>query len=328
MRPSNKYNVIGLMSGTSLDGLDIAYCVFELKKKKWSFSLIACETIKYPAMWSEKLSKAHLLAGFDLQMLDNEFGLFIGSNCNRFIKKNRIKGVDFIASHGHTIFHQPGIKLTFQLGNGTAIHSETKIPVINDFRSLDVLLGGQGAPLVPIGDQLLFGEYDICLNLGGIANLSMMRGSKRIAFDICYVNMGLNHLANMMGKTFDKNGVEASKGKVSKTMLAKLTNAYMRFRDKRPSLGREGFEKYFQPILENENVSLQDKLYTFCESISVEISSETADKKKLTMLATGGGALNKFLLARLQNTLQGKVDIVVPEKKIIEYKDSLNYQQH
>lgn len=233
MLPTYRYHVIGLMSGTSLDGLDMVYCEFEFKIKKWTFSIKAYETVKYSADWKKKLSKAHLLSGNDLQLLDNEFGIYIGSECLNFIRKQKVKKIDFIASHGHTVFHQPKKKLTFQLGNGVAINSTTRIPVINDFRSLDVLGGGQGAPLVPIGDHLLFGEYDICLNLGGIANLSMMRGSKRIAFDICYVNMGLNYLANKMNKAFDKNGINASKGKVNNVMLAKLASAYKPFRKKK-----------------------------------------------------------------------------------------------
>lgn len=324
MKSSVKYNAIGLMSGTSLDGLDMVYCEFTRTTQMWTFLIKAAETIKYNSGWSKKLSRAHLLTGLELQLLDLELGIFIGTHCKQFMAKSKIRKVDFIASHGHTIFHQPENRLTLQIGNGAAIHTVTKIPVINDFRSMDVLQGGQGAPLVPIGDHLLFSEYDVCLNLGGIANLSMRQGTQRIAYDICFVNMGLNHLANELNKKFDKNGGEAAKGQVDKSMLKKLMRVYTPLRKKRPSLGREGFEKYIQPILDNRKVSVQDRLCTFCESICLEISTGIVGPgKKIKLLVTGGGALNKFLITQLQEKVGDKFEIVVPDKSIVEYKEAI-----
>lgn len=319
-----KYKVIGLMSGTSLDGLDIVCCEFSVKNKKWQFKIRASETLKYTVSWRHRLGKAHLLSGEALQLLDHEFGFFIGSACKNFIKKHNLKGIHFISSHGHTIFHQPDKKLTFQLGNACAIHALTQLPVVNDFRTLDVLNGGQGAPLVPIGDQLLFSQFNICLNLGGIANLSKVHGGKRIAFDICFVNMGLNHLANKLHKAYDKGGELASKGNINAKVLKQLQDQYTTWRKSRPSLGREGFEKYIQPILDNDLVSVQDRLRTFVESISIEISNSIPAKPSShKLLATGGGALNDLLIKIIKEKLKGRVEVIVPPLDIVNYKEAI-----
>ncbi|MEQ8362553.1 MAG: anhydro-N-acetylmuramic acid kinase [Cyclobacteriaceae bacterium] len=320
---SAKYKVIGLMSGTSLDGLDLVCCEFTLKNKKWNFKLKASETLRYSSKWRAHLSSAQNLDGDAFELLDIDFGFFIGNACNQFIKKNQLKGVQFIASHGHTIFHQPKKKFTFQLGNGNAIHHVTGLPVVNDFRSLDVLKGGEGAPLVPIGDHLLFSQFDVCLNLGGIANLSRVENGKRVAFDICFANMGLNYLAEKMNKTYDKGGKEAAKGKVDAKMLNQLGSQYRKWKKMRPSLGREDFEKFIQPILNHDSISLQDRLRTIVESISLEISSSISSKSNIKLLATGGGAMNSFLMRCIQEKLGKKVAIIVPDAATINYKEAI-----
>ena len=187
MKQKTIYRVVGVMSGTSLDGLDLVLCEFRLKRKNWSFDLIAGETIRYSPIWNKRLSIAHLLPGVDLQKLDNEFGAFIGSSCNTFIKRHKIRNIDFIASHGHTVFHQPKKKLTYQIGNLPSLFEILQTTVVCNFRIQDVALGGQGAPLVPVGDAFLFKEYDFCLNLGGFANISTDIGPKRIAYDVIQV---------------------------------------------------------------------------------------------------------------------------------------------
>jgi anhydro-N-acetylmuramic acid kinase len=318
-----KYRAIGLMSGTSLDGLDIVCCDFTLRNKKWDFNLIASETLKYSPKWRAQLSDAQNFEGEAFQLLDINFGFFIGEACNKFITKNKLKGIQFIASHGHTIFHQPRKKFTFQLGNGNAIHQVTSLPVVNDFRSLDVLKGGEGAPLVPIGDHFLFSQFDVCLNLGGIANLSRMERGKRIAFDICFANMGLNHLAEKMNKAYDKGGEEAAKGKVNVKMLNQLGKQYLKWKNLRPSLGREGFEQFIQPILDNDSIPLHDRLRTIVESISYEILDSLPSKSTIRVLATGGGALNSFLIKCIQEKLGNKVSIIVPDVVTINYKEAI-----
>ena len=318
-----KYHVIGLMSGTSLDGVDIACCYFELRKKSWHFSIEAAQTFNYSKTWKEKLAQAHLLSGEKLMQVHSEYGHFLGKLCAEFMKKNRLKKVDLIASHGHTIFHQPKNKFTFQLGNGNDIQAVTGLPVVFDFRSQDVARGGEGAPLVPIGDRLLFSEYDVCLNLGGIANLSMEMTGERRAFDVCYCNMALNYLVAKLGKEFDANGALASTGAVNKTLLSELHRFYLKIKKRRPSLAREGFEQMIVPLLRDETISVQDKLRTFNESIADEIVVALPQKKRLKLLATGGGARNKFLIQLLQKKASERAEIVVPDYRTIDFKEAL-----
>src|ERR1035437_10151800 len=186
------YRVIGLMSGTSLDGLDVAQCTFELMEHRWNYTIEQATTFPYSAEWKKKLADAHNLSGIELMLLHNEYGKLLGSSVCQFLN-NKTSGIDFIASHGHTVFHQPETGLTLQIGNGAVIAAIAGVTTIADFRSLDVALGGQGAPLVPIGDELLFSEFDFCLNLGGFANISFKNNADRIAFDVCPVNILINY---------------------------------------------------------------------------------------------------------------------------------------
>lgn len=311
------------MSGTSLDGIDIACCTFSFKKR-WSYTIEKAETVPYSSSWLKKLKEAHTLSAEKLAILDRAYGNFLGTLCKKFIKKHDIRNVDFISSHGHTVFHQPENKFTLQIGNGNAIHAASGLPVIYDFRSLDVARGGQGAPLVPIGDQLLFDAYDVCLNLGGIANLSMERKKVRIAYDVCYANMGLNYLANKAGKKYDQDGSLASSGEVNQRMLNDLDKIYSKIRAKRPSLAREFFETQIQPILDQEKTSLADRLRTFTESVAKEIAVGILKSgKKATVLCTGGGALNSFLIYRLVEHCGDGGTHVIAEKEVIKFKEAL-----
>jgi anhydro-N-acetylmuramic acid kinase len=323
MNSKQIYKVIGLMSGTSLDGVDIAYCTFTFEQG-WTFRLQAAQTVHYSTAWTVKLKTAHTLPAEKLLTLDSEYGSYLGSLCNAFIKKNKIKELHFIASHGHTIFHQPDNKFTLQIGNGNALHAETSLPVINDFRSLDVLFGGQGAPLVPIGDKLIFNEYDVCLNLGGIANLSLDHKKKRIAYDVCFLNMGFNYLAQKMRKQYDAAGATASDGEINKTLLNKLDKIYLAIRNKRPSLGRELFEKKIQSLLDNKKISTQDKLRTFAESTAQElVSAIMKHGKNKTVLCTGGGAFNSFLIYRMVELAGDDITFVIPEDDTINFKEAI-----
>ena len=323
MKTQNKFKVIGLMSGTSLDGLDIVYCKIERRKKEWKFKIREATTLKYHPDWKRKLSRAHTLSATELFSLDHEYGKHLANSTLRFIKENKIKDLDFIASHGHTIFHQPHKGFTYQLGSGQTLHNVSGLPVVFDFRSLDVIRGGEGAPLVPIGDRYFFGQYDVCLNLGGIANLSMEQKGQRVAFDFCFANMGLNYLAAKVGKEFDRNGMLASAGMINEKMLKQLETVYKPLRNKRPSLGREGFEKSIQKILDNETIPLQNRMRTFCESIAIETAKTIPQKRNIKLLATGGGALNAFLMDLIREKLKGIAEVVIPEKQIIEFKEAL-----
>ncbi|WP_262486340.1 anhydro-N-acetylmuramic acid kinase [Flavobacterium sp. B17] len=206
------FHAIGLMSGTSLDGLDICFARFE-NKNSWTFEILKAETLPYSGNWEEKLRNSIYLSAEELLALNSEYGFYLGKAVKNFIKKNQLENVDLIASHGHTVFHQPQKKFTLQIGDGRAIKLETNLPVIYDFRSQDVLMGGNGAPLVPIGDELLFSQYDACLNLGGFSNISLKIKDQRIAFDIAPVNIVLNKLAQKLNKNFDENGDLANRGR-------------------------------------------------------------------------------------------------------------------
>lgn len=204
---------IGLMSGTSLDGLDLCFAEFE-KQDTWAFQILKAETLPYPEEWENKLRNSIHLSAEDLLELHSDYGFYLGERVKDFINRYQLENISLIASHGHTIFHQPQRRFTLQIGDGRAIKLETGLPVVYDFRSQDVLMKGNGAPLVPIGDELLFSGYSACLNLGGFSNISLQSGGKRIAFDIAPVNIVLNHLAQKLNKNFDEHGELARKGKL------------------------------------------------------------------------------------------------------------------
>lgn len=319
-----KYKVIGVMSGTSLDGVDLACCIFRKRESRWVYTIEAAQTVQYSKTWIKKLSTAHELNGLELALLDKEYGKYLGLLVQAFIIKNKLRGVNFISSHGHTIFHQPEKKLTYQLGSGYELHAANDLPVVYDFRSLDVALGGQGAPLVPAGDKLLFQDYDGCLNLGGIANISFDSKGKRQAFDICFVNMGLNYLSDQLGFAFDKNGWNASQGEIKPALLSSLEKFYEAFRNDKPSLSFEIFSARLKPILDKSTISVQDKLATFVESVGLEIARALPKTKRpLSILVTGGGAHNSFLMYRMMDLMSDTATLILPEQDVIDFKEAL-----
>ena len=327
IQPKNKtIRAIGIMSGTSLDGLDIADCFFTPKKDKWEFELRRCVTIPYSRKWTALLRNAHQLDGYSLALLNTQYGHFIGERVNFFIGKDR-KNISLIASHGHTVFHQPKKRLTVQIGEGAAIAAECGLQVVSDFRTLDVAFGGQGAPLVPMGDKHLFSEYDFCLNLGGIANISFERGDNRIAGDICPTNLLLNFLALQLGKEFDRNGSTARCGNLNQKLLSKL-NSLKFYRTLFPkSLGREWVETHVIKLIEKSRINTEDKLRTVTEHIALQISGVLMKQKqkrqeyKSRVLVTGGGAFNNFLVELIRN--YSECEIIIPETKLIKFKEAL-----
>ncbi len=317
------YRVLGLMSGTSVDGLDIAYVEFTYAKR-WYFKLLASETVGYSKKWEKRLSSAHTISSEDLAELHGQYGRYLGEQCREFMDHHSIRRVDLVASHGHTIFHQPSRGFTFQLGDGAALYATTGLPVVCDFRSLDVQLGGEGAPLVPMGDRLLFAAADVCLNLGGIANLSMELGGERRAFDLCFCNMALNFLAREAGKSYDRHGKKASKGAVDGDLLEALGGVYASIRKKRKSIGRELFEKSIRPLLANRDIRLADRLRTVCESVALEVEEALpGDSRNLQILTTGGGALNRFLVEVIRNRILGKGVVALPAREIVDFKEAI-----
>ena len=318
------YKVIGLMSGTSLDGLDMAYCHFHHHFDSWSFELVQSKSMSYSAEWEEKLKKAIDLSAEQILELNLEYGKFLGDQVKDFINAFDLE-VDFIASHGHTVFHQPEKGLTYQIGSGQEMAIESGVKVICDFRRKDVAFGGQGAPLVPIGDQYLFGQYAACLNLGGIANISFQSDNKNVAFDIGMANMLLNYLANQMGKPYDESGQIARSGKIDQPLLDTL-NALKYFNLSYPkSLGYEWFLSEVLPIINNSDISIEDKMCTAVEHEAMQIGNVLKKEFNLlgTVLITGGGAFNKFLIERIKFHTPSQFKIVVPDANTIDYKEAI-----
>lgn len=312
-------NVIGLMSGSSLDGLDIVDADF-LFDGKWHFDIIKAENIPYDSVWTKKLSDAFTQNIESIKKLDIEYGDFIGECTSDFIKRNQLHP-DLIASHGHTVFHRPDEKYTLQIGCGRNIADKCGVKVINNFRAEDVSKGGQGAPLVPVGDKLLFSDYQFCLNIGGISNISFDLNDKRIAYDICIANQLLNYIAQKKGLEYDKDGVIASNGIVNEELLHFLKNNEYYLKPAPKSLGREFFETFQRKTIDESRLRIEDLEATAVEYIASEIAESVNGLPSGKMLVTGGGALNKFLINRIDGLCKHK--IVIPQKDIIDYKEAL-----
>ena len=309
---------IGLMSGSSLDGLDLALVKFKEEGEHYDFQILAAETLPYPECWTEQLSEAFHKQPEDLVQLDKDYGKYLGEQVLAFAKKHKAQP-DFVASHGHTIFHKPEQHYTSQIGDGQELAKACGFLVINDFRSEDVSKGGQGAPLVPIGDKLLFGDYEICLNIGGIANVSYDENGRRIAYDLCIANQALNYLAQMKGLDYDRDGNLARSGEVDMGLLKRLNKHPFYGQLPPKSLGREFFEDNQKNLL--KDLSVEDLLATFTEHIALQIALGVSHLPKGKILITGGGARNQFLMERLQ--ARTAHEVVIPEKTIIDYKEAL-----
>lgn len=316
------YNVIGLMSGTSLDGLDMAFCRFNFENNQWKYEIKTAQTIAYSEQWKKTLLSLEKVDALTFQQTNIDYGHYLGGLVSDFILKNNIKA-DFIASHGHTIFHQPSKKLSVQVGSGSAISSKCNLPVVCDFRTTDVALGGQGAPLVPIGDKLLFSEYDFCLNLGGFANVSYHFNGQRIAYDICPVNIVMNKITEKIGKPFDDQGNIAKDGLLSGYLLNELNQIgfYKMIPDSPKSLGKEWVIKNVNPLLELYEMNENDMLRTFCEHIAFQISKSLKNKPKGKILVTGGGAYNLFLMHCIQKHTEHQ--LIIPDNNTVEFKEAL-----
>jgi len=313
MNMNIKYRVLGVMSGTSLDGIDLAICTFT-KNTQWEFKIEKSETLKYSNYWKRTLSNLHTKNKNTISEIDIEYGVFVGETINTFLENEK---VDFIASHGHTIFHQPENNYTLQIGDGKTIAKITKIKTINDFRSLDVSLNGQGAPLVPVGDLYLFSNYKYCVNLGGFANISIKKKHSIVAFDICPVNIVMNKISQQLGFEFDINGDIAKKGSLILELLEKLNNLSF-YKQKPPkSLAREWVEKFIHPLL-LKKYKKEDILHTFCEHIGIQIGTFL---KNRSAFLTGGGVFNSYLISRI--SYYSKSKIFIPNHKIIHFKEAL-----
>jgi anhydro-N-acetylmuramic acid kinase len=325
------YRAIGVMSGSSLDGLDIAFAEFQENAGKWSYEISHADCYAYREDWSKKLGSATSLNSVDYQLLHVEYGHYIGEQINKFIDEHKLHyQVALIASHGHTTFHIPSKKMTAQLGDGASIAAETQLPVITDLRALDLAFGGQGAPIVPIGEKWLLGDFDFFLNLGGIANISF-KSEPYIAFDICAANRVLNMLISNEGKEFDDKGEMAKGGEINFELLKKLNGLDYYSQPYPKSLANDFGTDTVYPMIVDSGCKTKDTLRTYVEHIVIQIRNsitnlvatkhQTINRK---LLVTGGGAFNAFLVNRLVEELsQLKIEVVVPDEKLIQYKEAM-----
>ncbi|MBC8755676.1 anhydro-N-acetylmuramic acid kinase [Kordia sp. YSTF-M3] len=312
------YKVIGVMSGTSLDGIDIAHIHFK-KQEKWTFSILKAVTIPYSQEMEDSLREAIHFDADQLAEFDTLYTKLLANTIKSFISTHEITKIDAVCSHGHTILHQPENGITYQIGNQEILAALLQQKVVCDFRVQDVELGGQGAPLVPIGDELLFSEYDYCLNLGGFANVSFHEDGKRIAYDICPVNIVLNKYAKQLGFDYDDKGNLAKSGEYLLQLGQELNNLDYYTQQPPKSLGLEWVQEKIFPLLEASQRKQIDVLRTFTEHIAQQIARSFKIRSKI--LVTGGGAYNEYLLSRIQ--YYKEVTLVKPSNELLEYKEAV-----
>lgn len=317
------YNIIGLMSGTSLDGLDIAYCKYQKgSNSSWQFKWITTAFYPYPPELQHRIKNAFSGSAWELIELDKQLARIWSTMINDFISKNSISKEDInaIASHGQTIFHRPDLGITTQIGCGQTTATLTGIHVVCDFRSKDVIHGGQGAPLVPLGEKLLFSnQYDAFLNIGGFSNITIIKDSV-IAFDVCPGNLPLNIIAGRLGKSYDHDGTLAQKGTLIPELLEELNSLSFYQQSPPKSLGSEWLEAHFLPLMDPK-YSSHDLLRTVCEHIATQIATVCNQHEVKDLFLSGGGALNAFLVNRLRANFNGRVN--VPELQMITFKEAL-----
>ncbi|NOT50722.1 MAG: anhydro-N-acetylmuramic acid kinase [Chitinophagaceae bacterium] len=325
------YRAIGIMSGSSLDGLDIAFAEFHENAGKWTYELKSTACYPYDEEWTGRLKSATKLSAMDYLLLHADYGHYTGQKVNEFIEEHQLHyQVSLIASHGHTVFHVPAKKMTSQLGDGAAIAAETGLPVVTDLRAMDVALGGQGAPIVPIGEKILLKEHDYFLNLGGIANVSV-KADPYIAFDICPANRVLNMLANDAGKNYDDGGAMAASGAVNTALLEELNRLDYYKQSYPKSLANDFGTDIVYPLIKNKAIEVKDALRTYVEHIVFQIQKAIPglenfkpQTSNLKLLATGGGAFNTFLVERLRENLkEHSIEVVIPEANLVSYKEAL-----
>jgi anhydro-N-acetylmuramic acid kinase len=328
------YKAIGLMSGSSLDGLDIAYVQLQETAGRWTYEILQADCLAYDAEWVTRLSNAVHLPALEYQLLHTAYGQYLGQRVNEFIDMHQLQHqVHLLASHGHTTFHLPQQKMTAQLGDGAAIAAVTGLPVVSDLRALDIAFGGEGAPIVPIGEKLLLPGYDFFLNLGGIANLSFNQPEKYIAFDVCPANRVLNMLAAKTGKAYDENGQLAATGSTNPALLQKLNELDYYIKAFPKSLANDFGTAVVFPLIEQYGLPVTDALCTYAMHIAVQIgraaghllgNGNALSGRSHSLLVTGGGAFNQYLLQRIQEQLKPlAIEVIVPDPQLVNYKEAL-----
>lgn len=327
------YRTIGVMSGSSLDGLDIAYCeITEKNPDEWEYRFIHTECIPFPPKWKLRLEKLVLQNAVTYIKTHTFLGHYMGEVIAAFIERHNIAHeLDFISSHGQTIFHQPENSFTSQIGDGAAMAAKTGFPVICDFRTTDVALGGQGTPIAPIANKCFFPKYRYFLNLGGIANIAAKTADgSYVAFDIVAVNLALNRLAGTLGMDYDEDGKIAASGKLHPELMEELKGSWYYAKEYPKSLSGGWVTKVMNPVLDRFKTPIEDKLHTAVELIAFQIAAslnDIAQREGITynptdiLYVTGGGAFNKYLMERIQ--AHAPITVLVPDAQTVEFKEAL-----
>ena len=314
---TSSFNIIGVMSGTSVDGLDLCYVSFT-KDFLSNYKIICSETIDYPSNLKSNLINAINLDETKLKELDLKLGEFIAFSIEDFLQNNNLRKPDLISSHGHTVYHQPKILKTLQIGSGEVINKVTGIKTVNNFREQDVKLGGEGAPLVPIGDKILFKNYKYCLNLGGFVNISIKNNDQILAYDICALNTVLNFYSKKTGYDYDKNGNLSKQGAINSDMFNELNKLNFYSKKNPKSLGIEFVKEVLFPLINKYQINYLDVLATYIKHVAFQIKKNITGKEKV--LLSGGGSFNKTLIQNLENY---NVNYTIPENTIVNFKESL-----
>jgi anhydro-N-acetylmuramic acid kinase len=334
MPAKNIYHSIGLMSGSSLDGLDICYVEFQISSAQplqVNYKILEAECVEYDEEFRSALKNLGNASAFEFARRHTELGAYFGKLATAFIKRNGIGKIDLICSHGQTIFHQPSKRFTSQIGCGAQIAAQTNCKVVSDLRSMDVAYGGQGAPVVPVAEKYLFPDHKVFLNIGGIANISFHKDEEVIAYDVCAGNTLLNYFAKQAGFDFDKDGALASKGKIISSLLEELNNIAFCKQPSPKSLGTEHVFKEWLPLFDKYENTTEDKLTTAVEHVAMQIDINLHSKFKIqnslpvrqagSLFITGGGAFNSFLVERI--AYHSKLPNILPNAKTIQYKEAL-----
>jgi anhydro-N-acetylmuramic acid kinase len=314
---SVRYSAVGVMSGSSLDGIDLALCELALEAGVWSYNIVEARTVPYSASFQQRLADAMHGTALEAARLHRDLGDHIGTACKDLLAG---RTADLIASHGHTLFHKPEEGLTTQIGCGARIAAVTGMPVVNDLRTMDVALGGQGAPLVPLGERLLFPEYKAFLNIGGICNIALHGPERVVGYDVCIGNQALNYLANEAGMAYDADGGLARSGRIILELLGTLNALPFHHQEPPRSLGREWFDEQLKPLIARTELPLADRLATVVEHIAQQVRNALEGTKE-PVLVTGGGAHNGFLMERLRNACSAPIEL--PERATVDYKEAL-----
>lgn len=327
---AKSYYAIGLMSGSSLDGLDISYCKYTYQDQQdaWRFNLRASKTAEL-GLWSDKLSQAINLSNKELTELSQSFARYMAKEVNTFIRESALEEIDLLVSHGHTIFHYPDKGITCQIGDGQVLANNTGLKVVNNLRQKDMDYGGQGAPIVPIGDKYLFANHALCLNIGGIANISVKLADRVLAFDLCPANQVLNYYAKRLGQAFDDKGQWAREGELNSRLFDEL-NKLSYYQQAHPKSLDNSFSKELIVLMDSFEQNEKNALSTFTEHLVFQLVNNLKNLTKslgvspfvdTSLLITGGGAFNAFLVERIKEELE--LSVVIPPSDIINYKEAI-----